>query len=172
MRPRIPPPADLINMHPAAPARVRVRLVRQDKGIERHRRPEPPSGRVVACILRGPNVRACSQICGPSSSAPLRVLPVLAIAGKRVLAAGPPLHQLPGACFPCYSRFLPPLSAPSGAWQAPCFALGSSLCGRAGPRLSCRYALSRSSSFAPSMGFPMLVARTPASRSAISMCQG
>ena len=32
MRPRIPPPADLINMHPAAPARVRVRLVRQDKG--------------------------------------------------------------------------------------------------------------------------------------------
>lgn len=28
MRPRNPPPVDLINMHPAAPARVRVRLVR------------------------------------------------------------------------------------------------------------------------------------------------
>ena len=172
MRPCALPPANLLNIHPRAPLRVHARLVRQDKGIERHRRPEPLSGRVVACILRGPNVRACSQICGPSSSAPLRVLPVLATAGKRVLAAGLPLHRLPEACFPGCSAFLQPLSAPSDMCSVPCFALGSNLCGRAGLRLSCRCALSRSSSSAPSMGSPMPDVHTPASKSAISMSPG
>lgn len=91
MRLRVPPPVELINMHTGRSfaGAGSPRAPRQGNRTSSTARTAQRSGRRMHSA--GTERSACSQICGPSSSAPLRVLPALTIAGKRVLAVGPPL---------------------------------------------------------------------------------